>query len=48
MITHIYETTQALFKDDANRDNFFYHDAISVMTAASMINWMRSKDILKH
>ena len=46
MITHMYETTRALFKDTVDSENFFFfHDALSVMTAGPTMDWMKKRNI---
>ena len=49
MVTHIFETTKEVFADTKFKDNFyFYHDALSLMTCAETIKWMKEKDYYKH
>lgn len=49
LVTHIYEETKRQFQDTIYKDSFyFYHDALSLMTATSTMDWMRETGILKH
>ena len=49
LVTHVYEKTKECFKDtEYKNDFFFYHDALSLMTANDTMEWMREKDIVKH
>jgi hypothetical protein len=49
LVWHIYEHTKACFENTEYSDNFyFYHDALSLMTATETTDWMEEKDILKH
>jgi hypothetical protein len=42
MITHLYEESEAIFKGTIHQNDwFFWHDALSLMTAKDTINWMK-------
>ena len=44
MVTHIYTETEKIFKGtDHENDWYFYHDALSMMTSAPTIAWMKEK-----
>jgi hypothetical protein len=48
MIEFMVSESQRVMKGTYHEDDwFFYHDALSLMTAASTIQWMREKDYLK-
>jgi hypothetical protein len=51
LVEHMYITSKQLFNptDDPLKDDwFFYHDALSLMTAADTVSWMKSKGYYKH
>ena len=44
LVTHIYTETEKIFKGtDHENDWYFYHDALSMMTSAPTIAWMKEK-----
>jgi hypothetical protein len=48
LVTHIIETCTEHFADTEYAENwYFYHDALSLMTANETIEWMRQKGYLK-
>ena len=49
LIDHIYKETRKRFEDTEYRDNFyFYHDALTLMTCKTAVEYMKQKDIYKH
>ena len=49
LVIHIVDESKAMFKGTDHENNwFFYHDALSVMTSADTIAWMRGEGYLKH
>jgi hypothetical protein len=49
LVLHMYKHTRACFENTQYSENFyFYHDALSLMTATETTNWMQEEDILKH
>jgi hypothetical protein len=49
MIEHMIKVSQEVFNGTAYEDNwFFYHDALSLMTAKDTIAWMKEKGYYKH
>ena len=48
MIEFMVNESQRVMKGTYHEDDwFFYHDALTLMTATSTIEWMRKKDCLK-
>jgi hypothetical protein len=48
MIEHIVQESKAAMEGTAHEEDWmFYHDALSLMTAADSIEWMREKDYLR-
>ena len=46
---HIVEQSEVLFKGTDHEGKwFFFHDALTTMTSAETITWMKSKDYLKY
>ena len=45
MVQHIYDESKAYFEDRGIEDWWFYHDALSLMTAKDTIEWMKTKGI---
>ena len=49
LVIHIVDESKAMFKGTDHENNwFFYHDALSMMTSADTIVWMRREGYLKH
>jgi hypothetical protein len=49
LVMHVYTHTKACFAGTQYADNFyFYHDALSLMTAAETVTWMKEQGIHKH
>jgi hypothetical protein len=49
LVEHIVETSQLHFNDSVYEINwYFYHDALSLMTATETVKWMKSKGYYKH
>ena len=49
MVEHIFEESKAHFEGTVYKDNwFFYHDALSLMTAGETVEWMKFKGYYKH
>ena len=49
LVTHIVEESEILFKGTDHEGNwFFFHDALTTMTSAETVAWMRSKNYLKY
>ena len=49
LVKHIYEESKAHFQGTVYEDNwFFYHDALSLMTATETVEWMQSQGYYKH
>ena len=49
LIIHVVEETRRVMSRTKFQDNFyFYHDALSLMTAAETRNWMREQDYEKY
>jgi hypothetical protein len=49
LVMHIYTHTKACFAGTQFAENFyFYHDALSLMTATETVVWMKEQDIHKH
>ena len=49
LVTHIVEESETLFKGTDHEGNwYFFHDALTTMTSAETVAWMRSKDYLKY
>eukprot|EP00978_Attheya_sp_CCMP212_P008683 scaffold20425_cov45-Attheya_sp.AAC.1 len=48
MIEHTIDASAAMFKGTKHEDDwYFYHDALSLMTAKDTIEWMKQKDYYK-
>jgi len=46
MIQHIHDETQNMMKNTVHENDwFFYHDALSLMTCAKTVEWMRQKGL---
>jgi len=49
LVEHIVQASKKIFEGTDNEDNwYFYHDALTVMTAADTRAWMEEKGYLKH
>ena len=49
LVTHIYTESKKFYEGTEFEDNwYFYHDALSLMTAKSTIEWMADVGYLKH
>ena len=49
LVEHIYNESKAHFQGTVYEDNwFFYHDALSLMTATETVEWMQSQGYYKH
>jgi hypothetical protein len=48
MIEHIVQESEAVMAGTSHEEDWmFYHDALSLMTAADSMEWMREKDYLR-
>jgi hypothetical protein len=49
LVKHIYTETKKCFANtEYSNDFFFYHDALSLMTANDTVAWMKEENIYKH
>ena len=49
LVEHIYNESKAHFQGTVYEDNwFFYHDALSLMTATETVEWMQREGYYKH
>ena len=49
MIEHIYKESELLYKETIHRDDWwFWHDALSLMTAKETVAWMKEKGYYHH
>ena len=49
LIKHIYEESKRIMEGTIHENDwYFYHDALSLMTSAESIEWMKKEGIYKH
>eukprot|EP00957_Ditylum_brightwellii_P065042 4933729-Ditylum_brightwellii.AAC.1 len=49
LVSHMYEETKIAFLGTQHQDDlYFYHNALSLMTSKEIMQWMESKNIVKH